>query len=113
MESRSEVRLLLDTNIPLEIILDQDEADEARDLLIRGDEHLLHISDYGLHSVELLLVRRQQPDIFREFVQDVIIGGVIAVSSLSAEDMEAVHGASEIFNLHFDDANHYALTHEH
>ena len=80
------MRLLIDTNILLEVILDQGKADEARALLSRTDDHWLCMSDFGLHSIGLLLVRRKQPDIFRQFVQDMIVDGGVAVSSLTAED---------------------------
>ena len=107
------MRLLIDTNILLEIILEQEKADEARALLSRTDEHWLCMSDFGLHSIGLLLVRRKQPDIFRQFVQDMIVDGGVAVSSLAAEDMESVLEASEKFNLDFDDAYHYAVAGKH
>ena len=107
------MRLLIDTNILLEIILEQEKADEARALLSRTDEHWLCMSDFGLHSIGLLLVRRKQPDIFRQFVQDVIVDGGVAVSSLAAEDMESVLEASEKFNLDFDDAYQYAAAGKH
>ena len=107
------MRLLIDTNILLEVILDQGKADEARALLSRTDDHWLCMSDFGLHSIGLLLVRRKQPDIFRQFVQDMIVDGGVAVSSLAAEDMESVLEASEKFNLDFDDAYHYAVAGKH
>src|SRR3990172_6352038 len=107
------MRLLIDTNILLEIILEQEKADEARALLSRTDDQWLCMSDFGLHSIGLLLVRRKQPDIFRQFVQDMIVDGGVAVSSLAAEDMESVLEASEKFNLDFDDAYHYAVAGKH
>ena len=107
------MRLLIDTNILLEIILEQEKADEARSLLVGTDEHAFYISDFGLHSIGLLLVRRKQPGIFRQFVQDVIVDGGVAVSSLAAEDMESVLEASEKFNLDFDDAYQYAAAGKH
>jgi len=51
---------LLDTNIFLEVILDQQRSGEARALLSKVEEHELFLSDYSLHSIGLLLFRRGQ-----------------------------------------------------
>lgn len=40
------MRLLVDTNIFLEVILEQEKAQAARDLLSRAEEHDFFISDY-------------------------------------------------------------------
>ncbi len=45
------MRLLIDTNVFLEVILEQDKAKEARDLLSKAEEHEFFISDYSLHSM--------------------------------------------------------------
>ena len=54
------MRLLLDTNIFLEVILEQKRSEEARALLSKVEEHEFFISDYSLHSIGLLLFRRRQ-----------------------------------------------------
>ena len=54
MENRREVKLLIDTNIVLEVVLDQDKAKEVRALLSNNEGHELFISDYSLHSIGLL-----------------------------------------------------------
>lgn len=54
------MRLLIDTNIMLEVILEQAKADEARQLLGMTDEHEFFLSDFSLHSIGLLLFRRKE-----------------------------------------------------
>jgi predicted nucleic acid-binding protein len=81
------MKLLLDTNIFLEIILDQERASEAKKLLLRTDQHDLYLSDYSLHSVGLLLFRRNQHQMFQEFVQDVILDGGVGVLSLPSNEI--------------------------
>jgi len=49
------MKLLIDTNIFLEVLLEQSRADEARDLLLKTDEHNFLISDFSLHSIGVLL----------------------------------------------------------
>jgi predicted nucleic acid-binding protein len=44
-----EMKLLLDTNIFLEIILEQDKTEDAKALLESAGENELFISDYSLH----------------------------------------------------------------
>lgn len=110
------MRLLLDTNIFLEVILDQEKAKQARELLSKTEEHEFFISDYSLHSIGLLLFRRKQHDVFRQFLADMISNAGVRMITLPAEDMEAVIPAAQRFNLDFDDAyqhtvaEHYRLT---
>lgn len=66
------MRLLVDTNIFLEILLEQDRAEEAKDLLRKVDQRDFFISDFALHSVGLLLLRQRKPEVFRAFLSDMI-----------------------------------------
>lgn len=66
------MRLLVDTNIFLEILLEQNRAEEAKDLLRKVDQHDFFISDFALHSVGLLLLRQRKPQVFRQFLSDLI-----------------------------------------
>jgi predicted nucleic acid-binding protein len=103
------VRLLIDTNIFLEVILEQAKAEEAQALLVKTEEHEFFISDYALHSIGLLLFRRKQPHMFQEFVNDMMFQAGIMVASLSVEDMVSVIEAAQRFGLDFDDAYQYAV----
>jgi predicted nucleic acid-binding protein len=109
VEDRREVKLLIDTNIVLEVILEQDKGDEVRALLSKTDEHEFFISDYALHSIGLLLFRRKQHHVFRQFLHDMLINAGMMVASLPMDYMEPVIEASEKFNLDFDDAYQYAV----
>lgn len=103
------MKLLIDTNIVLEVILEQDKSEEVRALLSKTEEHEFFISDYALHSIGLLLFRRKQHDVFRQFLHDMLINAGMMVAALPTEDMESVIEASEKFNLDFDDAYQYAV----
>jgi len=100
------MRLLIDTNIFLEVILEQERAQEARELLSRSGEHDMFISDYSLHSIGILLFRRGLHEVFRSFLADILEAG-IDVISLSLHDMYAIIRAAERFGLDFDDAYQY------
>jgi len=103
------MRLLVDTNIFLEIILEQEKFQDAKALLTMTTEHEFFISDYSLHSIGLLLFHRKEHNTFREFLQDILITAGQKIVSLLIEDMETVILASQRFNLDFDDAYQYAV----
>lgn len=103
------MRFLIDTNIFLEVIIEQEKAEEAKALLSKTEEHDFFMSDFSLHSIGLLLFLRKQHNIFQQFLKDVIFNAGMIVTSLSADDMEIVIASAQRFNLDFDDAYQYAL----
>jgi uncharacterized protein len=103
------MKCLVDTNIFLEIILDQAQAQSAKEFLSRAEEHDLYISDYSLHSIGLILFRRTQHEVFHEFVDDMLIRGNVAVVSLPVDKLMTVGTAAKTYNLDFDDAYQYAI----
>ncbi len=54
------MKVLLDTNIFLEILLAQENAENAKALLIQSAQHEFFITNYSLHSIGLLLFRKKQ-----------------------------------------------------
>jgi predicted nucleic acid-binding protein len=107
------VRLLVDTNVFLEVLLAQARATEARKFLASSPAHELFATDYTVHSVGLLLFRRKQPDIFRQFVDDIFFKSGAAMVSLKPAELEAVIEAASAFGLDFDDAYQYATAASH
>ena len=103
------MKLLVDTNIFLEILLEQAHQDEAKDLLAKTDAHEFFISDFSLHSIGLILLRRKKPDAFRKFLADMITNAGLTVTLLNADEMEAVADHAATFNLDFDDAYQYTV----
>lgn len=106
------MRLLIDTSVFLEIILEQENAEQTKALLQRTREHELFIMDYSLHSIGLLLFRRRQHDVFKRFLRDLTIRAGIAVISVSMDRMEAAIDVAQKFSLDFDDAYQYAAAQE-
>ena len=101
------MKLLLDTNVFLEILLEQDQAAEARSLLSRGYDHEFFISDFSVHSIGLLLFRRKQHQAFQLFLKDVLHAAGASLLSLGVADMDSTVAAAQRFNLDFDDAYQY------
>ena len=107
------MRLLVDTNIFIEVLLNQANTGAARTFLENRRGNDLFVSDFALHSIGLLLFRHKQHRVFRQFLQDVIGTIGIATVSLSPSEMTAVADGATNFNLDFDDAYQYALAPHH
>jgi len=95
---------LLDTNIFLELLLDQDRADDVEKLLRSVPKERLHISEFSLYSVGIVLFRRKLFDVFVRFVEDLIITGGVRLLRLSADDAPRLVEVAQRFGLDFDDA---------
>jgi predicted nucleic acid-binding protein len=100
---------LLDTNILLELLLNQKKADEVERLLLETPPEMLFVSEFSLDSIGVALVRRVMHDIFLKAVEDMLLVGGIRLIRLDPEDMEKVIQASRRYKLDYDDAYQYAL----
>ena len=100
------MKLLLDTNIFLEVSFNQPQAMNAR-LLLNSASHELFISSFSLHSVGVQLVRRRSTNHWRRFLNDLILSGQITVLSLSPAELLRVADVIQQFKLDFDDAYQY------
>jgi hypothetical protein len=103
------MNLLIDTNIFLEIILEQEQADQAQKLLSNIGRHRFYITDFSLHSIGLLLFRRNRHEAFQEFLEDMFLNAGIQLVTLSPLEMEVVIAAAKKYELDFDDAYQYAI----
>jgi predicted nucleic acid-binding protein len=85
---------LLDTNIWLERLLGQEQAEVVAELLDTLSPSDMCITDFTLHSIGVICNRLNQRDVFIKFVDDVLIdAGVVEIIDL--------------FRLDFDDAYQY------
>jgi len=107
------MRLLVDTNLFIEVLLNQVSAGEARTFLENRKGHDLFVTDFALHSIGLLLFRQNQHQVFRQFLQDVMGAVGIGMVSLTAREMDSLVGLAARFNLDFDDAYQYSAAIRH
>ncbi len=98
---------LVDSNILLEILLSQESAEQAKQFLSRIPSENLYLSDFSLHSIGLILLRRGMHSAFTRLVDDLLISGGVRLVRLSVEDMQSVTDRARRFNLDFDDAYQY------
>jgi len=101
---------LLDTNIFLEVLLDQEESGSVKALLTSKDPGELGISDLALHSVGIILYQKNAAHLFSDFIDDLFGEGGITIFALGTEDIKRVEQVSLAFNLDFDDAYQYVVS---
>jgi uncharacterized protein len=101
------MKLLIDTNIFLEIFLSQAQAQLAKDFLANPENYELYLSDFSLHSIGVILLRKNLPQLFQQFLTDVISSGNVGVIYLLASDLSEVAKTAQTLGLDFDDAYQY------
>ena len=98
---------LVDSNIWIEMLLEQDRAQEATMFLHRTSSDFLHITDFAFHSIALALLRRNLMDRLLAFIKDTLIDGGVHRTALEPTDIPMVVGAMREFGLDYDDAYQY------
>jgi len=104
---------LLDTNIWLELLLDQEKRDEVHSFLRRTEASKLAISDFALYSVGILLARFKKPALLRRFLGDILAPSGINVVRLAPDQMVRLPSVIRRFGLDFDDAYQYLAAERH
>ena len=94
-------KLLVDTNIFLEILLDQEKKDQCKFFLSDNIDQLF-ISDFSLHSIGVILLRNKKEKIYEKFIKDIL--PKISIISLSKEKYKEISKISKKYNLDFDDS---------
>jgi len=99
--------LLLDTNIWLELLLEQEKADQVRRLLEAEEAWRLALTDFSLHSVGVVLTRVKKDGLFLDFLSDTLEDSAVRVIRLDTEGIKEVAEVCRKFGLDFDDAYQY------
>ncbi|MDI6743649.1 MAG: PIN domain-containing protein, partial [Smithella sp.] len=98
--------ILADTNIFLEILLDQGKSGDCKDFLDKNAGKIA-ISDFTLHSIGVILFRNGKKEEFALFLKDVL--PKVELTSLPKSNYENVVEAGKVYNLDFDDAYQCAV----
>lgn len=96
---------LLDSNIFLEILLNQNSRTRAEEFITSQNPKALFISQFSLHSIGVILNKRKQLNVYKQFIEEVIDN--INVISLNLAGLKELGEIKEKFNLDFDDAYQY------
>lgn len=97
---------LADTNIFLEILLQQDKSKDCK-LFLDTNIGLLNISDFSLHSIGVILFRNNKETIFLKFISDIL--PKIGLISLPKDDYKGLTDINKKVQLDFDDLYQYSL----
>ena len=98
---------LIDTNIFLEILLNQKKKDKCKKFLLKNQSEL-NISDFSLYSIGIVLFREKLFDDYENFLQD-ILQNEFFLMSIPVEQHSEIMESSKKFNLDFDDSYQYSL----
>lgn len=98
---------LIDTNVWLELLLEQEKAKSVHHLLEEVDPAVTHVTEFTLYSIGILLLRLKKAELFLRFVEDTLLEAGVTLIRLSPKDMEVLTEVAGSFNLDFDDAYQY------
>ena len=107
------MRLLIDTNVILEVMLGQPQAHDAQAFLALAGKHEFHLSNFALHSICQILLRRKLIAPLDSFLKTAIFAGNITVLSLPPINVADVVDTARLLSLDFDDAYQYAVAEKH
>ena len=103
------MKYLVDTNIWLEMMLQQRRAGEVRRFLEREPANNLVISEFTLYSIGLILIRLGKGEAFLTFLRETLIEGGVVRLRLPLKGLEEIPKWVEQFRLDFDDAYQYGI----
>jgi predicted nucleic acid-binding protein len=99
---------LIDTNIWLELLLEQERTKECRIFFEKIDSKLLFISEFSLYSIGVILFKLKKESVFDDFLE-YLLKSEISIARLSLKDMKQLVLIKQKFNLDFDDAYQYVV----
>lgn len=97
--------LLIDTNIFLEILLEQERVKECKEVLEKFTN--LYISDFSLYSIGIKLLNEHKTDVWISFLDDISIN--IKILSLRVKELKQLFNFANKFGLDFDDTYQYLI----
>jgi predicted nucleic acid-binding protein len=104
---------LVDTNVWLELLLEQEKADAVRQFLQRIEARLLSLTEFSLYSIGVTLTRLKKDDVFEDFLSDTIEDSGVGRVRLDTTDLKRVLAVRQKFQLDFDDAYQYVAAEKH
>ncbi|WP_299230101.1 PIN domain-containing protein [Sulfurihydrogenibium sp.] len=99
---------LIDTNIWLELLLEQKQSKECRIFFEKIDSKLLFISEFSIYSIGVILFKLKKESVFDNFLE-YLFKSEISIARLSLKDMKQLVLIKQKFNLDFDDAYKYVV----
>ena len=101
------MKYLVDTNVWLELLLEQERASEVRKFFQEIEARLLALTEFSLYSIGVILIRLGKDPIFEDFLSDTIEDSGAIRIHLETTDLKQALVNRQQFNLDFDDAYQY------
>ncbi len=98
---------LVDTNIWLEVLLEQDKENEAHEFLSKHESSSLCITDFSVFSIGVIFSRLDEMDVLEKFYDDVIRDSEVNILRLYPNHLHKIIKVSDKFGLDFDDSYQY------
>lgn len=98
---------LVDTNVWLELLLEQERAGEVRRFFQEMPADSLWITDFSLYSIGIILMRLKKTALWEEFLSDVVEVSETRLVSLDVEGLKRLSTVGVQLQLDFDDAYQY------
>ncbi len=101
---------LLDTNIFLEILLEQKRSEECEVLLrnIKNSKALFYVSSFTLHSIEVAMIRENKAELLADFLGFILVSKIVRLDTNTNDELQILNLSKE-FKLDFDDAFQFYL----
>ena len=97
---------LVDTNMFLEILVQQDKSKDCKSFLNKNIGSL-NISDFSFHSIGIILFKNNDEKIFLKFISDILPNTNLVY--LPQDDYKEVINIKQKIKLDFDDSYQYSL----
>jgi predicted nucleic acid-binding protein len=105
----SKEKIVVDTNIFLEFLLQQERTAESLFLMKKIEEGTVeaYMTGYTLHSIEFTLDRRKQPKVLEKFLAQLMNAQGLKIYQTELAEEKEIALLIQTINLDFDDTLQY------
>ena len=104
---------LIDTNIFLEILLEQEKSKECETLINKTIQNNdFYVSSFTIHSIEVIMLRNNKINKLMEFLLDLNESKIIRIETNSEDELNVLSSMKK-FKLDFDDSLQSYLCEKH
>src|SRR5436309_8805248 len=98
---------LVDTNVWLELLLNQDKSDEVGQFLSQVSTRDLYVTDFTFHSIGIVLTRLARTKTLIDLAQDLFVDSGVNLITIQPEGVRDLVSLMDEYKLDFDDAYQY------
>jgi predicted nucleic acid-binding protein len=102
------MKYLVDTNVWLEVLLEQERSDECKEFFQNVETNFIAISEFSLYSIGIILCRLNKNGLFENFLDD-IMSSFISKINLEIDEIKYLLQIRKTYNFDFDDAYQYVV----